>query len=132
MFRSWRKFVWIGVGSIFVFLVLVIVLAVVAQPEGGSQRDEAQAEERRLGLHCIPLRHHPELMALVQAQLKDPNSMEVHETRIGPAAPGSDGVLGHAIVMEFGARNAFGGMVRHTARGWVDHETCTATLEWVR
>jgi hypothetical protein len=30
--------------------------------------------------------------------------------------------------MTFGAGNAFGGMVRHTAIGWIDHDSCEATL----
>ena len=34
----------------------------------------------------------------------------------------------HIILTEFTAKNAFGGRVRHTAGGLVDHETCEATL----
>ena len=64
------------------------------------------------------------LEALVRDQLKDPSSMEAHETRIWPV----NSLGRHEVVMDFGARNSFGGMVRHTATGWVDNETCEAEL----
>ena len=50
--------------------------------------------------------------------------METHETRIAPA--GVDGQ--HFVQLTFGARNAFGGMVRAVAVGTADSETCNATL----
>lgn len=34
----------------------------------------------------------------------------------------------HTIAMDFGARNAFGGMVRSIAIGFVDNKTCDAAL----
>ncbi len=50
--------------------------------------------------------------------------METHETRIWPV----NSLGRHEVVMDFGARNSFGGMVRRTATGWVDNETCEAEL----
>ena len=131
-----QKFALIGCGSILGTFILVVVLAVVigmaADRATPPERDAEETEQRRLGAHCLTFGHHAGLMAAVQRHLNDPGSLEPYETRVGPAVPDSAGVLGHAIVMEFGARNAFGGMVRHTARGWVNNETCDATLEWVR
>ncbi len=131
-----RRFALVGCGTIVAIFVLVVVLAVVVgmAADWGTkpERDAQAAEEKRQGLHCLTFGHHAGLMALVQQQLKDPDSLELDATRIGPAMPDSNGILGHSIVMEFRARNSFGGMVRNTARGWVDHETCAATLEWIR
>ena len=44
-------------------------------------------------------------------------------TLIGPVKDGR-----HVIRLEFTAKNAFGGRVRHTAAGYVDNKTCEATL----
>ena len=55
--------------------------------------------------------------------LNDPGSMDTYETRITPNRNGK-----HVIRMEFGAKNAFGAMIRHTAIGEVDNATCDAVL----
>ena len=80
------------------------------------------------GFHCLSPwdGNHDGLERLVKRNLNDPDSMKTYETKIAPS--GSYGQNDHAIRMQFGARNAFGGMVRHTAHGWVDHETCEAEL----
>ena len=51
--------------------------------------------------------------------------MTTYETRISPVNTATGK---HTILMDYGARNSFGGMVRGTARGTVDNETCEATL----
>ena len=131
---SRRKFALIGCGPIVVISILVVVLAVIADRETKPEREAEQAEERRQGFHCLSAwdGNHDGLEMLVKDNLNDPNSMETYETRITPVVTDSNGQRGHAVVMEFGARNAFGGMVRNTARGWIDHDTCAATLEWIR
>ena len=60
---------------------------------------------------------------LVRERLTDPGSMETFETRVSPVKNGK-----HEILMDFGARNAFGGMVRKIAYGTYDHKTCEPTL----
>ena len=62
--------------------------------------------------------------ALIKEYLNDPDSMKVHSTRIAPV---DDAGLHHVFV-EFSAANAFGGMVRNTAIGMIDNETCEAVL----
>ena len=107
-----------------IFMVIVVGILVTG---GETEKDIAEkAEERRKGFHCLSTwdGHHDELEGLVRANLNDPGSMETYETRIGSV----DSQGRHSIVMDFGARNAFGGMVRREASGWVDHETCQATL----
>lgn len=137
-----RKFALFGCGTIVGIFVLVLVLAVVVglaadketAPEREATRSTEDAANRRQGFHCLSAwdGNHDGLERLVKGELNDPDSMVTHETRIAPVVTNNSGQQGHAIIMEFGARNAFGGMVRHEARGWVDHETCAATLEWVR
>ena len=53
--------------------------------------------------------------------------MEVHETRIAPVDANGQ----HAVFMDFGAKNAFGGMVRSMARGLIDNGTCEAVLLYI-
>ena len=102
-----------------------IVLA--ASMCGGGPPSEETMEDRRKGFHCLSPwdGNHDGMEALVRAQLNDPGSMETHTTRITPVV--GDTNL-HTIYVEFSARNAFGGMVRSTATGWVDHDTCEAIL----
>ena len=137
-----RKFALIGCGSILGIFVLVIVLTVAVgmaaddkeRPARTATRTAEEAAERRNGFHCLSAWDggHAGMEQLIKAQLTDPNSLTVHETRIATVVVDSDGRQCHVLLVDFGARNAFGGMVRHEARGWVDHETCAATLEWVR
>jgi hypothetical protein len=106
-------------------LTALVLLASIAC--GQSDEDKAtKVEERRQGFHCLSDwdGNHDGLEALVRTQLNDPSSMETYNTGIGQVVNGQ-----HRIEMEFGARNAFGGMVRGVALGWVDHETCEATLD---
>ena len=49
--------------------------------------------------------------------------MEIYDTLVSPVENGE-----HTIVMEFGSKNAFGGMVRQTAFGTYDNKTCEAVL----
>jgi hypothetical protein len=90
------------------------------------EQEAAKAEEVHKGFHCLSAwdGNHDGLEGLVRPQLNDPGSMETHETRIWPVGDGNR----HRIIMTFGAGNAFGGMVRHTAIGWIDHDSCEATL----
>ena len=126
-----------SVGGLFVLFFAFAMVAVTqadkeTRSERQAERTAEKAQERQQGFHCLTAGHHPGLMALVQQQLKDPGSLELHDTRIAPVVTTAAGDRGHGIVMEFGARNSFGGMARNTARGWIDHDTCTATLEWIR
>ncbi|MCY3544236.1 MAG: hypothetical protein OXH22_09365 [Chloroflexi bacterium] len=85
----------------------------------------AQAEEKRKGFHCLSWwdGNHDAFERLVKQRLNDPSSMETFETRVTPVKDGK-----HEIIMEFGAKNAFGGMVRSFAFGTYDHQTCEPTL----
>ena len=91
------------------------------------EQHEAKVEEERKGFHCLSSwdGNHGGMEDLVRRLLNDPNSMETYETKITPVQPGTGQ---HTIIMTFGGGNSFGGMVRHTAIGWIDHDSCEATL----
>ncbi|MDE2640025.1 MAG: hypothetical protein OXI03_05515 [Chloroflexota bacterium] len=94
-----------------------------------SAARDASAEDRRKGFHCLDPwdGNHNGMEALIRDELNDPGSMETIETRITPVD--ADGQ--HTVRLEFTAKNAFGGRVRHTAYGWVDQASCRATLGWI-
>ena len=107
-------------------LMLLVVLALAACEESEQSKAE-KAEDRRKGFHCLSAwdGNHNGLEDLVRDELNDPGSMETVETRITPVRPDSGQ---HVIIMEFTAKNAFGGRVRGEALGYVHPETCKATL----
>ena len=110
-----------------VLIILILGLAIVFVACGSSS--EETAEEHRKGFHCLDPwdGNHNGLEALIRDQLNDPGSMETHSTRITPVSAAGT----HTVLMDFSAANAFGGMVRNTAYGWVDHETCEAELDYI-
>jgi hypothetical protein len=83
------------------------------------------AEDKRQGLHClIPvLGYNSSFVDAVKARLRDPDSFVHERTRIAPA----DKTGQHPIIMDYRARNGFGGVNRAVAVGTVDHETCATT-----
>ena len=85
----------------------------------------ATATHRYQGFHCLSAwdGHSRQMNALIKTYLNDPSSMEVHSTRITPEVDGT-----HVVIVDFGAKNALGGVVRNIARGLVDHETCEALV----
>jgi hypothetical protein len=88
--------------------------------------EAAKAEEdQRRGFHCLSGwdGSNASLVQQVKDQLREPDSFEHIETRITPEVNGK-----HNIMMEYRARNGFGGMNVATAIGTVDHHTCQATL----
>jgi hypothetical protein len=91
---------------------------------GDSSEDAAEtAADRQAGFHCLSGwdGSHREFVEKVKARLRDPGSFEHVETRVTPNNGGQ-----HAVIMEYRARNGFGGMNVGKAMGTFDHETCTA------
>ena len=119
----------VSMGCVVLVVIIIVVIVVAATTCGGdstSSQPTQDPEDRRKGFHCLSQwdGNHDGLEALVRDQLNDPSSMDTYETRIEPVGTNNR----HRIVMEFGAKNLFGAMVRHTATGWVDHDSCEATL----
>ncbi len=109
-------------------LVVAAACGICVATTGDGKTDEERAEEKKWGFHCLSEwdGNHDGFERLVKPYLNDPDSMETFSTRMGQLGSRPNG---HSISMDFGARNAFGGMVRHTATGSVDHDSCEATLE---
>ena len=85
----------------------------------------AELAEKESGLHCLSEwdgASRPFKNAIMDA-MRDPGSFEHIETRITKRNPEGE----HGLVMEFRARNGFGGMNIATAIGAVDSETCEVT-----
>jgi hypothetical protein len=82
-------------------------------------------ENQRRGFDCLSAwdGSNASLVQQVKDQLRVPDSFEHIETRITPEVNGK-----HNIMMEYRAKNGFGGMNVATAVGTVDHQTCDATL----
>lgn len=89
-------------------------------PTGGSHRRPAATTARTLSAtevfeDCVSAwdGNHDGLEALIRAQLNDPGSMETHGTYYNPSDSLTDGSI--TIRLDYGARNALGGMVRTNA-----------------
>lgn len=96
----------------------------------GGDRMAGEVERERLnGLHCLSLWDggHPGMERAIKGRLRDPRSMEVIRTRITPVInpdyPTRNG-WGHRVVVDFRARNGFGGMNVAVASGLIAHEGC--------
>ena len=97
----------------------------IAKSTREAARAEATSTAQHQGLHCISglTGQSHQMNALIKTYLNDPSSMEVHYVWITPEVDGT-----HIITVDFGAKNALGGVVRNIARGLVDHETCEALV----
>ncbi len=91
--------------------------------ENAAEREE----NRRKGFHCLSDwdGNHNGTEKLVRLLLHDPDSMKTYSTSITPVMAGTGK---HRLVMDYGARNAFGAMVRNQAKADIDPDTCEATL----
>ncbi|WP_041523615.1 zinc ribbon domain-containing protein [Gilvimarinus agarilyticus] len=86
-------------------------------------KDEALAKER--GWHCLS-GWDGSLRSVVQATkagLKDPDSFEHIETRLGPKDENGN----HLLAMKYRAKNGFGGMTVGGVTASVSNATCNAT-----
>ena len=124
----WRRWWMIIIWIILAISVIGGVSSAVGGDDAPTVLDVEAVEDMRKGFHCLSDwdGNHDGLESLVRDRLNDPDSMETDTTRIGPS--GTWGDDDHVVAMDFRARNAFGGMIRNEASGWVDHETCQATL----
>jgi hypothetical protein len=98
-------------------------LAAAAKAEADAAK---AAAEKVAGFHCLSAwdGSHPEVIALLEKVLRDPDSFEHDETRIAPVDENGK----HLLAMTYRARNGFGGMNKSTAMAEIDTKTCVATL----
>lgn len=106
----------------------LIVAGCGQSPEQKAAAGGKAAADRKQGFHCLnPLDgSNRSLVDQVKRQLRDPNSFEHDETRIGPITGATEGR--HPVSMRYRARNGFGGMNVQAAVGLVDPKSCEAEL----
>ena len=91
--------------------------------ESDSETSATAVEDRRKGFHCLSSwdGSHRELADAVKVSLRDPRSFEHSETRITPVD--ADG--NHTLMMEYRARNGFGGMNVGQVAATVKNSDCS-------
>jgi len=97
--------------------------APAAAPTSPTPEELAEkARAKSYGHHCLSVwdGSHPAFIRAVKATLNDAGSFDHLETITWPVRP--DGR--NAIVMQFTARNGFGGVVKAKAAGSFDNESC--------
>lgn len=111
------------------FILFLFGLVVIVYLVGSCSEDKPSPAEiaaaREQGFHCLSSwdGSHRGVVDAVKAQLRDPRSFEHISTRISKVENGR-----HSLIMEYRARNGFGGMNVGTAVATVDHYTCTPTV----
>lgn len=96
--------------------------AAEAQRVEQAAKAEEEADERRKGFHCLSGWDGSQ-RALVQwtkENLNDPGSFEHNETRIAPV----DDQGNHTLIMEYRAKNGFGGVVRGSVVAKIKSSSC--------
>lgn len=86
----------------------------------------AKKEETRKGFHCLSAwdGSHSNFKRDVKSKMRDPDSFEHISTRVAPISDAGT----HAILMEYRARNGFGGMNVGTAGGVYQNSNCSHTV----
>jgi len=81
------------------------------------------AEKREQGFHCLSSwdGSHRALVAEIKSQLRDPDSFKHVDTRITP----KDDAGNHTLIMEYRAKNGFGGMNVGQALATVRNADCS-------
>lgn len=96
-----------------------------------QRREEAAriaevTENRRKGFHCLSTWNgsHRGVVNWLKDNLRDPDSYEHIETRITPVNTAGE----HTLIMQYRARNGFGGMTVETLTATVQNSNCNATI----
>lgn len=81
-----------------------------------------QAEEKRKGFHCLSAWDGSQRAVIdwTKENLNDPGSFEHDETRIAPV----DAEGNHTVIMDYRAKNGFGGVVRGAVMATINGSTC--------
>lgn len=118
----------IGCVSVAGIIVLLVALGQCASdepPPNDPAKLAEEAENKRKGMHCLSAwdGSHVAVVASLKDALRDPKSFEHVETRITPV----DAEGNHKLIMQYRARNGFGGMNAGLASATIDNETCDAS-----
>lgn len=110
------------VGLMTLFGLVAVGLS-MCQPSDADRERSAQrsAQNREKGFHCLSAwdGSHVGFVDSVKNALRDPNSFEHIKTVITPESDGQ-----HIVMMDYRARNGFGGMNVGVAMGVVSNVNC--------
>jgi hypothetical protein len=85
-----------------------------------------EADDRTAGFHCLTTwdGSHADFAYDVRSVMREPDSFEHIETRVTPVDDGGE----HNIIMQYRARNGFGGMNVGEAIGTFRNSDCASTV----
>ena len=116
----------------FIGLFLVCVIAITSNDEDDevtlTPAQQAAADSVRAVEDCLTLYSSSStwfdtsLDEQIKARLNDPDSYEKRDVRLSAVG------IRRVVTISFTAKNALGGTVRHTAKGTLDLDDCTAVL----
>lgn len=119
--KAWpaKKHLWPGVVGI---VAIGLALSTIGRPS-----EEEQASDRSAGFHCLSKwdGSHDDVVKLVKRGLREPSSFEHIETRVTPIKANGQ----HGLIMEYRARNGFGGANVQTATATYRNNDC-AVVDW--
>ncbi|MDC1446415.1 hypothetical protein N8344_00420 [bacterium] len=97
------------------------------QREQEEQRIADSQEKRRKGFHCLSAwdGSHRGVVKFAKTQLRDPKSFEHDSTSVWPV----DANGNHQLVMQYRAKNGFGGMSSGVVKAEFSNDTCGAIVK---
>lgn len=121
-------------GAAVLFTPIILLLSWCSSSSTKSEADYAKeaaamADARRNGEHCLSGwdGSHPRVVEAVKRTLRDPASFEHVETRVLPV----DSTGKNSLMMQFRAKNGFGGVNVGMAKATVDNSTCSVSIEQI-
>jgi len=107
------------------FKNLAIALTVLVTMTACGKSAEEKAEDKIKGFHCLNIVNgsHLALEKWTKKQLRDPSSFEHISTRITPVKDGK-----HTLIMQYRAKNGFGGFNNEAVVAEIDNATCKGTV----
>jgi len=84
-------------------------------------------EEKRKGFHCLSAWNgsHRGVVKFTKKQLRDPKSFEHDKTLVWPVDVNGN----HQLVMQYRAKNGFGGMTSGVVKAEFSNDTCSAIVK---
>jgi hypothetical protein len=112
-----------------ILIVSMIVMLFTGCGQSEEQKAKIAAEkaaDKQKGFHCLSGWNgtHPVVEGWLKNGLRDPDSYQHISTKIGPVDKSNK----HSMIMEYRAKNGFGGYTPGIVVATVDHESCKATI----
>lgn len=119
------------IGLIIILLIGFSLYSCMSDsPEEKRAKEKAKAEkavsDKKAGFHCLSAWDgaHTDVVRYVKNQLRDPSSFEHIGTKITPVNDKGE----HVLIMQYRAKNGFGGMVPGIVTAKISNSSCSATI----